>query len=240
MIKAILIDLGKTILTNTYYNCMDGFKEIYNYLENNNLTLDEFCQESKMVYDEIIVNERIGNEIEIPITSFFESLSLKLSKKFKISYEELERIYLFSSTKEYLIKDVELFLEYCLKNDIFLYGVSNSCFSSPYLLKQLDDLNVSKYLNGLISSADLLVRKPNKYIFNKAYEVINSINHFNKEDVGYLGNDYKIDMIGANKAGLKPLWINHNNEEDSDNICLINANNYKIMIEEVKKINQKS
>jgi putative hydrolase of the HAD superfamily len=79
--------------------------------------------------------------------------------------------------------------------------------------KKIDTLDVREYFDKIIISGDIGIRKPEKEIF------LLCCTHLNVEPsrAVYIGDNYEIDITGANNAGLNAIWINK--IDNKNNTC---------------------
>ena len=80
----------------------------------------------------------------------------------------------------------------------------------------LQKVNLGHYFDFVHSSHDLKIHKPNPKIFFKALN--NFIKKFDK--IYYVGDDYELDIVPSNKAGLIPILIDRNNQYPSSVDCI--------------------
>ena len=236
MIKAILIDLGKTVLTNRVIDFTRGLKAIYD--------LDE--RPGKIDFSEYLRLYRALRKIsfdcareinsEVKISTFLETLNEVSGINADCSGDELEWVFQSNFIEEELIDGVVLFLEYCESINLPVIAVSNSCITSYSLKRELDDFKVLKYFKDVISSADILVRKPRKEIFDFAYgKLLKLDSSIKKDEILFIGNDYNCDVVGSKNAGMTPVWFNEKHLEVDDNsFSFINVGSYLELIKVLK------
>ena len=231
MIKGVLIDLGKTIVTNRIIDFEKAILSIYQET-NKTITSEDFLKIHYKLYEITFKYLRsINNEMKITeyINSLLDITNLKTTK----TIEELEDIFQKNLVDEELVDGVIELLQYFNFCKIPVIAVSNSCVSSRALMKELEELNVLKYFKKVISSADIYIRKPKKEIFDYALGQLKKITSdytIKNDEVLFIGNDYQCDVIGGKNASLISVWFNQEQNEDVYNLCDINVNNYKELI----------
>lgn len=96
------------------------------------------------------------------------------------------------------------------------------------LEKILIDLKLGQYFNVIYSSYKVQIEKPDPEIFIKVLKEI--IKKYNK--VYYIGDDYELDIIPAQQAGLFPVLVDRNDKypKNVDCIKIKNLNNLKKII----------
>ena len=101
------------------------------------------------------------------------------------------------------------------KKQIPMYVLSNSGFRAGALQILLDNHGIGKYFDKVWSSADFGRVKPCSDFFESAIgEILKKYPGGTKDEILFVGDTYKTDIIGAHNAGLKAAWINRQNESD--------------------------
>ena len=67
----------------------------------------------------------------------------------------------------------------------------------------LDDFGIGKYFKEVIESAVVEIRKPDPRIFEKGVEALG----LSPEEVLVVGDSYKKDILPAQEAGCRTLWL---------------------------------
>lgn len=100
-----------------------------------------------------------------------------------------------------------------------MYVLSNSGFTAEALSVALERLGTRKYFNRIWSSADFGRIKPNREFFEMAIDNVLTDNpDACREDIVFIGDMYSTDVVGANRAGIKVIWLNHNRESNIDEL----------------------
>jgi len=92
-------------------------------------------------------------------------------------------------------------LEYFYGKGIKMGIVTNG--DSHMQNSKIDVLNIRKYMEAIIISDEVKLRKPDTRIFKLALSKINIA----VEKVLFVGDNLIIDVKGASDAGLMPIWI---------------------------------
>lgn len=90
-------------------------------------------------------------------------------------------------------------------------GIISNGFSDIQY-KKLETLKVKKYCDSIVLSEDYNLEKPNKKLFEISCK---QLDVKPKESI-YVGDNYEIDIVGANKAGLYTIWLNENKKKISN------------------------
>lgn len=102
------------------------------------------------------------------------------------------------------------------KEGISMFVLSNSGFRGGALRKMLDSQGIDRFFEEVWSSADFGKVKPAAELFEMAVgEILGRYLDRTREDIIFIGDTYKTDIVGAHKAGLKAIWINRKNEPDT-------------------------
>ena len=127
-------------------------------------------------------------------------------------------------------------LELAKKNNVKLGVITND--PSEHQWAKVDALGVEKWIprENIIISGDLGINKPDKRIF----EVMQEKLQLGVESLYYIGDSLENDIVGANNAGWKSIWINRYNKECSPGTEIYEKveNNYELF-EIIKKIIEK-
>jgi putative hydrolase of the HAD superfamily len=76
--------------------------------------------------------------------------------------------------------------------------------------KKINGCGIGSYFEKIVISGEVNVAKPNKDIFQRAFD------HFEKDKEKYImiGNSLNRDIGGARNAGITSAWINRNNAKN--------------------------
>lgn len=226
--KGVFFDLGKTLLDNYGYDTVDALHAIYNHTMKNvefSVLYDNYKE-----YHSIKFNKAKEDLTEVKLGNFLYELLEKINLNHNLSSEKLEEIFFFELVKnEGILKEAKLILDYFKNNNYVIIAVSNSCISSPILLKGMNNLGIGNYFNEVISSADIEIRKPRKEIFEFAISRMLTYN-VDKCNMLFIGNDYICDVKGSFEVGLKNVWFNEANSIDTFNYAKFNVNSYSELI----------
>ena len=121
--------------------------------------------------------------------------------------------------------------------DIPMYVLSNSGFSANALSIVLDRFKIGHYFRKVWSSADYGKIKPDKNFFEMAISRALSDNPSErKENIVFIGDTYESDVKGAITAGIDVIWLNHKNENNSDNLpahCIYHTSELEDMVKKL-------
>lgn len=227
--NGVFFDLGKTLLDNYGYDTVDALHALYNKTDKNiefSILYEEYKKYHKQEFGK--AKEDLS---EVVLGDFLYNLLKVIGLNTNLSSEELEEVFFFEFVKnEGILKEAKLILEYFKNKNYIIIAVSNSCISSKNLLKGMNNLDIGKYFNEVISSSDIRIRKPRKEIFDVAIERMKSYN-VDKCNMLFIGNDYICDMQGSFEVGLRNVWFNEYKAPDTNNYVTFNVSSYKDLIE---------
>ena len=104
--------------------------------------------------------------------------------------------------------------------------ISNTGFTSPDTYNIfLEKIGISKYIKIILLSNEIQTAKPSKKIYDLAIKKLGVPNR----EIIHIGDNYQADIIGSKNCGIKPLWINGDNNS-------INKENEKIIIKSIPEI----
>lgn len=87
--------------------------------------------------------------------------------------------------------------------------------------KKLQLLGVAHYFEKVFISGELGKRKTTGDLFKHILDDL----EFNADELLVIGDSYTLDIEGANKAGIKSVWINRLNEQPPANIHMAEIKN---------------
>lgn len=236
MIKGVLIDLGKTVLTNRIIDFEKGISAIYQ-ISDKKMNYQEYYNTHLKLYN-ITFKYLHRFNLEMRISDYLNSLNELTNITINKTNEEIEDIFLENIVSEELILGIEDLLKYFNSLNIPVIAVSNSCISGRALSKELEEFKILKYFKKVISSADTYVRKPKKEIFDYAVNYLKMITNdltIKNDEIIFIGNDYECDVIGAKNIGLSTVWFNQERKDDIYNLCDINIATYNELLDIMKK-----
>ena len=228
--KVMIFDLYDTVLMNDNFMFENGLKYLYETYFSNKCTFDEFIKYAESFLP--LYEKRKTDHVEICLINdelplIFKKYGIDLPK----DIDELEYNVMNKMQKVFLTADVKETLEELWKEDIKMYILSNSIFTGKAAEKLLEEFDILQYFEGIFSSADYKIRKPNKKFFEIALNCINS----NLNDMVYVGNDYNTDVKGATAIGLSAIWLNIKHHENKEDVECIEVDNFKEILKYIVK-----
>ena len=80
--------------------------------------------------------------------------------------------------------------------------ISNLCWSGKALSRRLQQFFPNYTFEFIITSSEYIFRKPEPHIFDIAIRK----SGLRPNEIWYCGNDIAVDVVGAHKSGLFPVW----------------------------------
>ena len=157
----------------------------------------EASRNGEMTMDEYHIYriQEAGKDLGVYLT---DEQALNMQKEYKKNQQKLK------------MSDITVsILELAKKNNVKLGVITNG--PSEHQWVKVDALGVEKWIprENIIVSGDLGINKPDKRIF----EVMQEKLQLGVESLYYIGDSLENDIVGANNAGWKSIWINRYNKE---------------------------
>ena len=97
-----------------------------------------------------------------------------------------------------------------LKKDFSIGIISNNLLIEQ--LEKMKRLGISDYIDFFAISEEVGAAKPDRKIFDVAIER----SKFGAEEAVLIGDSWENDIVGALKAGIRPIWLNRNGRVSPD------------------------
>lgn len=206
MIKAIIFDLDNTLIDR-----QKAFKEM---LERKfHILFDDEELIQKMINDIL----KWDNNGTVERINVFKKWA-EVYHITKITPEQLDKEWSNESgSVAFLFDDVRDTLKE-LKKKYKIAVLTNGNASSQR--RKLNTINIYDLLDYSLVSSEYGVRKPDKKIFEYTAKQLD----LKTEECSYVGDNYKIDILGSRNAGMLPVFISRNNEIHADVLCIQTIN----------------
>lgn len=238
--KMILFDVGGTLFNDGKCIPADGFEKLRQYAVNPEVTdgktLEKYWDE---FMDDISgVKSKSGTTLDIPLSSVIRYASMNTGLKFEISDEEQEEIFDRFNSERNVLDGVTDLLATLDSLGIRTAVISNNMMSGESLAIAMRKWIPSAKFEFCLSSADILLTKPDKRIFMTA------LNHAGLEpsDCWYCGDNVIPDVFGSSSCGITPVLIDEKTdiplEFRSDEKCekYLTVNNWNHLTDFIKSI----
>ncbi len=212
--KNIFFDLDRTLWDFETNSRQAIYKLFFKYNLNNKITdFQDFFETYEKVnekYWDLYRKGKISKEY-LRTNRFYSTLKyfkiddFKLSDKFGLDYIKIspQQTHLFPNTTE--------ILEY-LQKKYNLYIITNG-FKEVQFIK-LKKSRLDKYFKKVFTSEMIGVQKPNSKFFEYAIKHTNS----KKDESIVIGDDLKVDILGAKNFGIDQIYFNPKQKKHNQNI----------------------
>lgn len=233
--KVVVMDLGGTIINNIDINFEQGLRYIYQTFCKHQVSIDNLIEDSLLIHD-LGYKKRDNDNFEINFQNYLNYIDKTIGFKEILDYNMLEQAFINHACTDELIVGVEPLLKFFKEQNIDVYILSNSCFSSNALKYELEKQHILSYFKDVFSSADYLMRKPSPLFFNVAFKyLINNYQDLSYSDIMYIGNEHKYDMEGASIFRVKTVWFNPFHQKIENPCADYEIDNYANLIDLLKK-----
>lgn len=210
MPRAVIFDLGDTVLEEKSYNISSGFEKISVYLSPR-VSLTELTDS--------IAHGQEGS-CEFQIARWIET-NMR-SQSGSMSAHDIELLLWDASVELVLKSRIRQVLDFLVANGVRIAAISNAIFSSNCMRFELAKHNLDSYFEFVISSADHGMRKPDAAIFAWASRAL-GVESF---DTWYIGDRWDADITGAASAGMKAILFGCQPDVHDPNIDHIKLKNW--------------
>lgn len=194
--KAVFVDMGETLVkfTPRYYEAVANAIREKGFDVSEREVFRALMQQLGRCH---FSHPEVGGLTKIDFRDLFYRLGLVASDDVIKDLES--RSYL--TNKYELFDDTIPFLEEVKKLGLKVILVSNA---PPSIYKIVRELNLTKYLDGIVASCDLGIMKPHPRIFYHARRMAGG-------DGVHIGDVYEIDVLGAKRAFLDAILLDRFN-----------------------------
>ena len=223
---------------DTLYEQIVPFEKAYKNLFNMDIDMEKFYLLSRYYSDvkfeasrngEMTMDEyhiyRIREAAKDLGVYLFDEEALNMQKEYKKNQQKLQ------------MPDITIsILELAKENNIKLGIITNG--PSEHQWYKVKALGVERWINkdNIVVSGDYDINKPDVRIFESMQEKLQLPN----DSLYYVGDSLENDIVGANNAGWKAIWINRYKKKLPENVDTYKiAENNGELFEIIKKIFEK-
>lgn len=210
VMKVIIFDIGGTLIANNNFDFTRGIKYLYDEVIDTKESYEEFMKYINSFYE--VFQKRIDSDIEINFYSYLNFITFSYPKKTPLTDEEIEKCFVSKIFDSIVFDGLTEFLDYLIDQNYELYVLSNTMFSTKEIKYELERVGLLKYFKEVVASGDHLFRKPSKHLFNM---YLKHLEKYNVEDIAYVGNEYKNDIVTPRDLGMK-CFLKGNCNQDID------------------------
>ena len=204
-----LVDLGKE-------DDRLPLRKVFRYLSSKNLSLpdfEEFLDQSRKIFHPMIENSRITNQeahFEIALKKLISQFDISLNEDFSLK-NLLEIYYMEVYSERKLYPEVISVLNSLKSIGVRMGIVSNT--TNPKFMKEseMKAAGLEPFFDFAIYSSDTPYRKPHPSIFQLAIESLK----LKPEEILFVGDNMRLDVVGAQNVGMKSAWINRERKTNS-------------------------
>jgi 2-haloacid dehalogenase/putative hydrolase of the HAD superfamily len=225
MIKAIFVDFYGTLVEEDdkiVSSITDNISKKSNIKNINSNDVGQFWWKEFVTLCNVHNGKNFKLQKEIEYISL-KSTALKFESDINIE-NELEKLFEYWK-KPMIFSDSMFFLD---KIQFPVIIVSN--IDRNEIIKAIDYNKIG--VKNIITSEDTLYYKPNENMFKIAMER----NNLSAHEIIHIGDSISSDILGANNANIKSIWINRNGKQNKSNLIpdLITKDFFEI----IKNINK--
>lgn len=232
--RVIVFDLFETLLHDIKFDFNSGLSYLHENILSKDTDKDEFLNYAATYWKELYDKRNVDNS-ELAFDD--ELLDFKNKYGFKVNYPLEEIIFncaLQMNTIE-LFNDTVSTLEQLKLLGIPVYLLSNSIFKKNVMKKFINQYDLEKYFVNIHFSADYKVRKPHKDFFKVVFDDIKKHDTSIKmEQVYFIGDNFKADVLGAENFGFTPVFINRKHDSGINNKNFIEIKSLNDLLEVIR------
>jgi HAD superfamily hydrolase (TIGR01549 family) len=229
--RAIVFDLFDTLLHDLKFDFNSGLFYLHKNILSKETDRVKFLDYAATYWKELY-DKRNEDNSEVAFED--ELLDFKNKYGFKVNYP-LEEI-LFNCALE--INTTELFNDtISTLNQLKLLGIpvyllSNSIFKKNIMKKFINQYDLEKYFINTHFSADYNIRKPHKDLFKIVFDDIKEYDaSIQMEQVYFIGDNFEVDVLGAENFGFTPVFINRKQDTNINNKDFIEIKSLNELLE---------
>lgn len=211
-VRAIVFDLFDTLLHDIKFDFNSGLSYLHKNILSKDTVKAEFLDYAATYWKELY-DKRSEDNSELAFED--ELLDFKNKYGFKVNYS-LEEI-IFNCALE--INTTELFndtistLEQLKLLGLPVFLLSNSIFKKNVMKRFINQYDLEKYFANIHFSADYKIRKPHKDLFKIVFDDIKKYDTtIEMKQVYFIGDNFEADILGAEKFGFTPVFINRKDD----------------------------
>ena len=206
--KMIMFDVGGTLFNDGKFNAQDGFEKLRLSATNPEITSSAALAEC---WDEYIgdINKEFEN-LEIPLFAALKYTAMKTGLHIDLPTFKQEEIFDRFNSSRYVIDGVNELLQTIKFSGIRTAVISNNMMSGESLYESLRYWIPEAEFEFCLSSADLLIKKPD----NRIFEVALNYASVDACDCVYCGDGFIPDVCGSLSCGMNAVLIDKNAEKD--------------------------
>jgi len=194
------------MITDEHESYIRGLQKAHNHLIKNglNCSFTTFKQAYFSAYDKVYGQTTVTLE-EPHFSVYIEETINLLDKNLKNkTFLALEAVNEFSKEfKKYLALDPQAFETLKLAHETHKVGLISNLAFSECAWELLDNYDLMQFLDVIVVSGDVNLRKPHSQIFGMTLRYLN----VKPQKAIFVGDTLETDIVGANSAGMTSVHI---------------------------------
>ena len=217
--KAILFDWAYTLVDLVSEDDRAAFLELMRFLKEKDVELPEF----ELIFSEYqdlfygMIKESRQTQREVNFETVLRYLFFKFNIEIggKTTWEQMLTVYYNVIHGVRLVyPEAKTTLETLSESEVRMGIISNTTNPEFIKDKELLKTGLSQYFEFTIFSSATPYRKPHPSIFNAAISRLN----IDPENILFVGDDLKMDVMGAQSVGMPTAWLNRDGSALVENI----------------------
>ncbi len=216
--KMILFDYGQTLGNENGFDPVRGTAAVMQYATQNKYGYT--AKEVQDKADELLLElgrthpqKKYSLDMEMPNHMFTAYLYESMGITLPLNAAEIDRIFWNAAAPAVPTDGIGDFLSFLKENGIRTGVISNISYCGEAVKERIDTLLPDHSFEFIIATSEYLFRKPNKRIFELALQKAD----LPAEDVWYIGDQYRFDVVGAENAGIFPvLYLGASQNENAE------------------------
>ena len=206
--SGIIFDYGDTVLHLESIDVIEGNRRILELADfNPGVTAEDAAALAEEMF-RWLDTERNNYMLEVSAASIDRLIFDTLGVTFRVDYDELEKAFWNGALTYKPVDGIFELLDMLDANGIKTGIISNSINKGTILEEELEKHNLAHRFSFVMSSADYVVRKPHRYLFQVALKKMG----LSPSEVWFVGDKIEYDIRGALDSGLYPVWYNWMNQ----------------------------
>lgn len=199
--KMILFDYGQTLVVEPQFDAKLGYAAVYDSTDGGNVSREAFCDFADAFFL-ALVDKAHKNYHELDNVKFLAAVCNYFDMKPSISFEEADLLYWDTATHgSHASENAAKLLDALAARNIRSGIISNLSFARRSLEARLARYLPDNKFELVVTSSDLLVRKPEHFIFDYALRKAG----LSPNEVWFVGDNRSADALGAYNAGMRPI-----------------------------------
>ncbi len=205
--QMVLFDVGGTLFSGGSFSAYNGLDALRKLSLNPDVTDTAAMAKLWDSYTEEIGSghkSKSGTTLDFPLSGALKFITMNTGLSFDISMYEQEEIFDRFNSSRSLVCGIAELLSTLKSLGIRTAVISNNAMSGESLSLAVKHWIPDSYMEFCLTSADILLSKPDANIFNTAVNYAG----LKPSNCWYCGDSFTPDVYGAKTAGLTPVLIN--------------------------------